>query len=93
MAINISNIGNDWCIKFFREEWFFKDLDEFTPVFVFLLDNNVGYHLCPKSGGFSISMVDANLKSFDYANVLLMVKKCIDFKQQFGDKNRLMLIF
>jgi hypothetical protein len=93
MAINISNIGDDWCIKFYREEWYFKSVDEFSPVFEFLLDNNVSFNCCVKQNGFSVSMVDVNLKSFDYPNMLIMNTKCLSFKKLYGDKLRLLNIF
>lgn len=89
MAINISNVKEWWTIKFFKEEWFFKDSDEFAPVFEFLLDNFVGFTFVPKSGGFSIFLGDANLKSFDFDNIKAPVNRCLDFKKKFGDKTRI----
>lgn len=92
MAINISNIGTDWFVKLYREEWFFKDVDEFTPVFVFFLEHGVGFNCSVKSGGFSVMMVDANLKPVDYPNMIRVATQCLAFKKQFGDKTRLNLI-
>jgi hypothetical protein len=89
MAINISNVKEWWTIKFYREEWFFKDFDEFAPVFELLLNNGVSFHVCAKSGGFSISMADVNLKSFDFDNMKKVLAECLDFKKRFGDKERL----
>ena len=89
MAINVSNIKEWWTIKFYKEEWFFKDFDEFAPIFEFLIDGFIPFNVTPRSGGFSIFMGDANLKNFDFDNVKTALTKCLDYKHRFGDKTRL----
>ena len=88
MAINISNIGDLWTIKFFRETWYFKSVEEFSVVFEFFRSNNVSFHCSVFKEYFSVGMKDVNLLSCSFFNLHEVLDRCIDFKCRFGDASR-----
>lgn len=88
MALNISNVGDLWHIKFFRETWFFKSIEEFNDVFAFFVENNVSFHCTVFSECFTVELKDVNLKPVDYAHLPNVLSRCLLFKMKFGDKKR-----
>jgi hypothetical protein len=88
MAITVSNIGSDWFVKFFRETWFFGDIEEFVPVLAFLLGHRINFFVKVEAVGFSVSMQDVSLSpvSFDVLNDALTL--VLGYKRKFGDKVR-----
>ena len=88
MAVNVSNIGSDWFVKLFRETWFFEDIEEFVPVFAFLLGHRISFHVKVESIGFSVSMQDVSLSPVEFSRLNALLVQVLDYKCKFGDKAR-----
>ena len=90
MAVNISNTGDLWTLKLFRESWFFVDVDESLPVLNFLVANQVKFSVSSFDGGLSFEMVDSNFSQLHFWDLQgdCVLSKCLDFKKCFGDRCR-----
>lgn len=89
MAINIYNKQDLWTVKFYKEEWFFKDTVEFVPVLDFLVLHRVSFQLNIFNNNFYISMKDCNLDSVAFVKLLPVLNYCLDYKMKFGDRSRI----
>lgn len=89
MAINLSNVGDVWTLKFYKETWYFKSVEEFTPVLNFLFSNDAMFSFSRCCNGFMIELKDVNLRVCSFNELSLVLAEAIDFKKRFGDKLRL----